>query len=432
MKKAKIIIATILCLVLCALMSTTAFAQAKPTIVISNEAAFPGEEVTVDVSITNNPGIMCMTFSITYDNTQFEFVEFSRGFISTPTYKDHSDKGYIAFSISETSNKTNVGNIMSLTFKIKNSAKSGKHPINLGNHYYEKYGNNIDNCFANSNEDLIVPTIKSGSITVKTQCDKTGHNYSNWSVSKQPSCTETGLKIRTCSDCGDTQEIILDKVHDFESDWTVDKAATKTEDGIMSRHCKNCNAVTDQITFSYEEIGGEDADNSSSDGSDESSEPDESNPSEDASGNGSVNDNDSSGSQTQDGSSTDSSTDNSSGSSTINKPNINNTVGEKVPLSEVQKFDNYKETVKPQQSNENSSESENDSQSKNSSQEDNSSNQTASKETQSNEDLNVSEENTPSFFATPTGIIMLILCILLSGGIIAFAVILILKNRKSN
>ena len=315
MKSLKTFITIILCITICVFSAMPAFAAATPIITISNESAKPGQEVTVDVTISNNPGIMAMAFSIKYDNTQFEFIDVTKGFISAPTYKDHADKGYISFSVSETADKKNDGNIMSLKFKIKDSATPGKYAVNLCNSNYEKYGSKTDNCFSDSKENLIVPKITAGSIKVEGECDISGHTLGEWEITKQASCYETGLKVRTCSRCGFSEQLIMGIFHTPEEEWTVDKAATPTENGIMSRHCTICGEHLDEIYFSYEEV--EDSknneENSSSTSSSSQSAEQSSNPST------------------------------SNTTSENKKPPINNTEGAKNPLSAVEDLQDYKD-----------------------------------------------------------------------------------------
>lgn len=468
MKKTKIIASLFLCIILCASMCTTALAAPTPNIKISNEAAMAGNEVTISVSITGNPGIMAMTFSITYDKSQFEFIDVTKGFVSTPVYKNHSDKGYVAFSISETSDKTASGNIISIKFKIKDNAKPGKYTIALGNPNYEKYGANIDNCFSNSKQDLIVPKITNGSITVESECDRIGHNFGGWTVTDKPSCTKEGLKIRTCARCGSIEEVTLPFNHDVEKEWTVDKAATPDENGIMSRHCKLCEERFDEITFTYEEVGGNDTessqpgnnsssnDNSSSDNnssttnnsstnissSADNSSVDNDNSSVDENSSTDVNtstgeDSQSSDSQTEsEGSETDSSasddsqsspdassdnTDGNNANSPNKKPTINNTVGSKNPISSVEGLKDYQDKFNNKEDEEST---EGESVIKPKPQEDS---------VDSNNGNNSKEElKSSTFFTSTSGIILLIICIILSLGILAFGAVLIIKNNKKS
>ena len=445
MKTVRFFVSLILCIVLCTVMCTSVLAAPTPSIKISHVGAMPGNEVTVSVIMSNNPGIMAMTFAVTYDKAQFEVVDVTKGFVSTPTYKDHADKGYVAFSISETSDKTANGNILSVKFKIKDNAKPGKYTIGLGNHNYEKYGSKIDNCFSNSKEDLIVPQVTNGSITVETECDKTGHVFGGWSIIKTATCTETGLKNRTCSRCGSIEEVTIGSSHDIENEWTVDKAATPEENGIMSRHCKYCDERFDEITFTYEEVEnskGDDSntennssnnnssstDNNSSDdnntSSSDNSSTDDNSPEDTSSNDDTSSNNDSSAdnsSSADDDSSTD---DNSSTNSTTEnepnkKPTINNTVGSKNPLASVEGLKDYQDKLS-QKENEENTESESNGVIKPKPQENSAENE--------NEDTYTSKPST--FFTSISGIVLLVICIVLSLGVFALGAILIIKNNK--
>ncbi|MBR5472882.1 MAG: hypothetical protein IKU82_02715 [Clostridia bacterium] len=415
MKKAKKIIALTLCLLMCVFACPVVSAAVTPKIILSNESALPENEVTVDISITGNPGIMAMTFSVVYDKDQFEYVSYSKGFISTPQCKDHSDKGYVSFSVCETSNKSNNGNILSITFKIKKDAKPGKHTITIGNHNYEKAGKKIDNCFANSSEEYVVPTVKAGSIYVEGECDLVGHDYGEWKTTTEPSCQSTGLKTRVCAVCGIAEENILPISHDFEDDWTVDKAATPEENGIMSRHCKNCDEVTDTITFTYEEVGGDEDDTSSEESS--SDDKGDNTSSEDTSSD------DVSSDDIQVDSSDDSTTssDASSSDSSSKKPPINNTVGSKNPLSAVEGLKDYQENIKP-----NIQEP---------APEENTEDETTSSDVTTgviDTDEDNKDDEGKSFFKTAIGVVVAVLAGLLSVGILALgAWFIITKNKKA-
>lgn len=401
----KKILTVFLCLILCVSICPVISATITPTIIISNVSDVPGNKVTVDISITNNPGIMAMTFSVPYDNTRLEFVEYSKGYVSSPTVKDHSDKGYVVFSILETKDKSNSGTILSLTFKIKNNAKPGTCNISIANHYYEKNGKKLDNCFANATQDYIVPTVKAGSIVVEETCENAGHQYSGWKILTEKTCENPGEKERSCLRCGETEKASIPAAHDFEFEWTVDKAATPEEDGLMSRHCKKCSAVTDEIIFSYEEIGDDsDDETSSAETSDTETSSDENT------------DNESLDSTGENVSSEDTSNqieiNTDTGSSAISKPSINNTVGSKVPLSEVEKLENYD----PNDSKVSEIESSEDT--------------TSTKDdTTTTGDAHDSQNNDPQKPNT-TSIIVSILSALLSVGIIALAIKVIINKRN--
>lgn len=441
MIKAKKILAMILCVIICMSLCPTVFAAESdtPVIKISNVSAAAGDTVTINIDISNNPGIMGMMFRITYDSNSLQYSSYQKGYLSSYTVKDHSDKGYISFVNVESKDVSTDGTIISIIFKVTDNATAGKHIITLANSN-DKYGTKLHNSFSNSKEKFIVPTVSAGSVTIAETCKNSGHKYGDWTVVRNAGCTATGLKQRTCTRCQNIEEDTIPITHDFEAEWTVDKAATPEEDGIMSRHCTKCDAVTDKITFSYEEIGGDDGDDTDGTSSDQVS-GDTSNDnnsdtdtSQDNSSDSNTSNEDTSGSESSsDTSSTSSQTSsNQSTTTTSKKPVINNTEGAKVPLSEVEKLEDYIENIKPTLDDTSSEESS----SENTSSEDVSSQtDTTSSEltpsTTTDSDSAVTQEEDPSFFKTPMGIIMAVLCGLISAGIIALGVVLIIRGKKN-
>lgn len=406
--KFKKILVTILTFVMILALCPTVSAQSDPSFVISNGSAKPGETVTVNLSISNNPGIMAMTFSVVYDKDNLEFISYTKGWISSPTYKDHADKGFVVFTVLESSAKTNVGSIMSLTFKIKDDAKPGKYNIILGNHFYESDGKNLSNCFSNDKESYYTNVkVKTGIITIQGPCYTSGHKFGVWTTIKESDCDEMGIKERTCTVCGEIEQKKLTFVHDFEDEWTVDRVATPEQKGIMTRHCKLCDATTDRIIFSYEEIQNPD----DTEKPDDSTDGDTTNPDY---------------STDTPNDSTDADKDNtSSKNEETQKPIIDNTEGGKNPIEEVGKLEDFENLPPPVEPEEEST----DEQPVTDPEENTSSNQDASSSTSaSNSDTKVTKD--PTFFKTPIGIITIVLCVLLSGAIIAFGIMLILKNKK--
>lgn len=263
----KKITSVIFCVALCISVSANLCAEnTAPTIKISNVEAMPDETVTVDISISNNPGIMVMSFAITYDNSVLEYDGYKKGYISNCTVEDHANKGYLAFLNDETKDLSENGNIISVNFKVKSSAKSGRYYINLENSNRAKFGSNLKNSFSNSKLNYVIPTVIPGSVKVGETCKNDGHKYGDWKITKPADCKNTGIKEHKCLRCEHTETATIPITHDFENEWTVDRVATPEADGIMSRHCKNCDAVTDEIKFTYKEVeSSQKPDNSSKD-----------------------------------------------------------------------------------------------------------------------------------------------------------------------
>ena len=65
------------------------------------------------------------------------------------------------------------------------------------------------------------------------------HSWSSGTVTKEPTCTEPGIKTYRCS-CGETRTESIPALGHKWSDWTVVKEATETEDGLRERTCTVC------------------------------------------------------------------------------------------------------------------------------------------------------------------------------------------------
>lgn len=403
MNNFKRIVALLLSLVLSLLLNLTltAFAESSPQITLSDVSGNPGDSVTVDIEIENNPGIMVMAFSIAYDSDTFEYAGYSKGYLTKYTLKDHPDKSYISFINDETGDKSNNGVMLSLKFKIKDTAKTEKYTISLANLYPEKFGSKLNNSFSSSKQQYIIPTVSEGSITVGKPCEELGHKYSSWTVIKTATCTKTGQKQHICKRCGyKEKQNIPATSHDFETEWTVDKAATPTEDGVMSRHCKNCDAVTDKFNFTYKEVEESENQNTSTENTTSSSADSSSNQS--------------------------APNDSSDQTSSSPKAPINNTAGEKNSLSAVENIQDFKENVEPyisikEENNKEIGESSETNSKTSADSTDNSDNETSSQEETVTDSKSNSVKNNKTLF------IILTVCAIIAVGITS---ILFLKHKK--
>ena len=77
--------------------------------------------------------------------------------------------------------------------------------------------------------------------TVHYLCDPTEHQYGDWVITKEATCTEVGNKEKICVNCMDKiTETIPAKGHVWEKEYKIDKEATCTEEGSESIHCAVC------------------------------------------------------------------------------------------------------------------------------------------------------------------------------------------------
>lgn len=74
--------------------------------------------------------------------------------------------------------------------------------------------------------------------------DEIGHDYAtSWTVTKEPSCYEQGMRTNVCINCGRTIEEIIEKDPDKHPDgltWTTVKEPTCLEEGIERAYCRFC------------------------------------------------------------------------------------------------------------------------------------------------------------------------------------------------
>ena len=74
------------------------------------------------------------------------------------------------------------------------------------------------------------------------------HNFGEWSVTKNPTCTEDGVKMRYC-DCGEKQCDTISFVGHKFGEFSITKNATCIEDGVKTRYCDCGEKQSDTIPF---------------------------------------------------------------------------------------------------------------------------------------------------------------------------------------
>lgn len=76
-----------------------------------------------------------------------------------------------------------------------------------------------------------------------------GHDYGDWQIVENSTCTKNGLREKSCA-CGDiiTESIDVSE-HNYAEEWTIDKEATCTEDGSKSHHCLICDNKEDVMVI---------------------------------------------------------------------------------------------------------------------------------------------------------------------------------------
>lgn len=149
---AKKLTAVVLAILIILSMTTIAFAAGMPTIIVSSASAAPGETVTLNVSLSNNPGINTFSFGFDYDTTRLNLtnVELVDGIPGQFTY---AKKAVWLNSKDITTN----GDYLSLTFEVLDNAVAGDARVNVTYNTGD---------IANYNEEDVGFQVVAGTVTV--------------------------------------------------------------------------------------------------------------------------------------------------------------------------------------------------------------------------------------------------------------------------
>lgn len=225
-------------------------AAEKAVLQVSTVSGHRGDEVSVTVSLTSNPGIAGLVFSLTFDNKVLKLVDvkepantddefiFYEPIIKNDAINDTSIN-YIGYAFaSGKSNITKTGIVYTATFKILDEAAIGTTQLNIAGR------NGQDTADVSNIDEKAVPIeVTAGSVTVTCE-----HKHTE-TVKTAATCTKDGLEVVTCKDCKEviSSTVIKSTGHKY-GDWIVDKAVTCTEDGEEYRECSVChNKITQKI-----------------------------------------------------------------------------------------------------------------------------------------------------------------------------------------
>ena len=84
----------------------------------------------------------------------------------------------------------------------------------------------------------------------KEDIEKTSHTGGYWTVTKNPTCKETGTQVMNCTVCGAQMETLeVEKTAHTPGDWTVTQAATCSTNGTQVKTCMVCGVETASETI---------------------------------------------------------------------------------------------------------------------------------------------------------------------------------------
>lgn len=169
----------VLALAMCAtMMSMTVFAAGSGSMAVESKTAQAGQTVSVDVSITGNPGVAAFIVVPEYDSNVLTLDSITGSGLSWTTGK--------AASWSDAANTTYTGKILTLNFTVNANAAPGATSVSV----------TVD--ASNYDEELVSFSVSSGTVTI--ECN---HVYDQGSVTTPATCEGTGVKTYECTlGCG--------------------------------------------------------------------------------------------------------------------------------------------------------------------------------------------------------------------------------------
>ena len=195
-------------LLVCAMLTFTALAV----------EAVPGDTVTLPVSIYSQNKVTGATLTLNYNSSALELVESST---------DYGIAGGATFTLFTFKGTIPDGQIGTVTFKVKDTAKSGKYVVSV-----------TVNAASDFDENLISASASAGFVTVVADC---AHDKTEDKVTKEADCENAGTKQIVCTDCGEviSTETIDALGHDM-GEWKESKAPTCEAKGVETATCTRC------------------------------------------------------------------------------------------------------------------------------------------------------------------------------------------------
>lgn len=237
-KTLSILMALVLALSMCAV---TAFAASPATLTVKSSAAQAkvGDVITITVDLSANSGIATMKFLLKYDSASVEPV-------GLPAYNPDKygvDKEQAKFGLVNgifdiaSANWHEVGGV---SYTAANGGDAATASGTLFKAQFKVLKTNptfsvvLD--YATDEDDAYMTTVSGTSVTVAC-----AHANKTSTVTKEPTCAETGTQSSVCAECGATlgTETIPAKGHSFGA-WEVATPATCTAEGTEKRVCSAC------------------------------------------------------------------------------------------------------------------------------------------------------------------------------------------------
>ena len=243
--KKLISILAVIALMAALLVPAVSAEEAKPTLTVSSATAAVGEEVTLEVTLSNNPGISNGKLTVTFDETALELVE-----IIFYEETEDDEVEYILGKLNGMNNEAVInfvgardnkkdGIAFKVAFKVLEKA-AGDVAVSLDVEYID-----------GDTQQNIAFDIVAGKVTVES--NEPEHTCNPVDVAEVPAtCTADGVKAHKKCECGKlyvdgvevtAESLVIKSAGHTWGEWVVTKEPTTTEKGEETRTCSVCNAT---------------------------------------------------------------------------------------------------------------------------------------------------------------------------------------------
>ena len=201
---------------------------AGTTISVSSAQAAPGETVSLAVTLADNPGFCYLKLTYAYDREKLTFLKAENGTVSTDSFLATDG----AFSWDTARDATADGTLVTLTFRVKDSA-AGTADVSV----------DVAGCF-NYDEQEVAVTVRNGVISIEGGAvPPAASGEEDGSESKDRAEAPSG----ETGDSGNTGETREAHVHEWDGGSTV-RTATCMAVGVVVYKCPLCGETKTENT----------------------------------------------------------------------------------------------------------------------------------------------------------------------------------------
>ena len=252
----------VLCLLMVAALAVTVFAAngAKFSMTPATKTLERGQQVTLNVSLSNTNVATSYGLKLEYDADVFEVVSGSTSrnvkellldeVLATGSFNASRGFALMYYSGKEAAFSGDVGTV---TFKVKDNAPMGTYTItgvaSVKNGSQTVTAENATATITVSCSHTYGSWTQGNADGHQRTCTKCGnvetkaHTWNSGTTTKAATCTEDGVKTFTCSTCKATKTEAIAKLGHKEGAATQTKAPTCTETGTKTVKCTRCSSV---------------------------------------------------------------------------------------------------------------------------------------------------------------------------------------------